>query len=251
MLKALRERLKSERAKDGDPKKSEEVASPVASATSPRSVPGTSMRGGDISQPAQTSHALASVESRPHDKVTSSTAQSAFSVQELPATTISTVPPPPRIVPFPPTASRAQAATSATVVSMAPNRPEQLWDLAYDDLKADEPALVEAYEKILSRELSENVSKFAAPELQDNAIEQNDPVTRRSQMSQLVKNGLKKTEKMADAKQGIGEAMKGILSAKDIVSSVVLPSSQTALAWIGICLALQVSLLSRDTDDGC
>jgi len=130
MLKALRERFKSERAKDGDPKKSEEVASSAASATSPRSVPGTSMRGGDISQPAQTSHALASVESRPHDKVTSSTAQSAFSVQEPPATKVSTVPPPPRIVPFPPTASRAQAATSATIVSTAPNRPEQLWDLA-------------------------------------------------------------------------------------------------------------------------
>jgi hypothetical protein len=61
-------------------------------------------------------------------------------------------------------------------------------------------------------------------------------------MGQLVHAGLKKTEKGAKVKQGIGQAMQVVLSAKDIISSAIQAVPQAALAWTGVCFALQVSL---------
>jgi hypothetical protein len=140
------------------------------------------------------------------------------------------------------TASRNQKAPSATVASMPLSPPERLWDRAYDDLKADNSTLVSAYEEILSRELNGNAPK----EYQETAIEQTNPATRRSQMIQLVQTGLMKTEKEAKVKQAIGEAMQPVLLAKDMIGSAVQAVPQAALAWTGVCLALQVCLPPRD-----
>ena len=140
------------------------------------------------------------------------------------------------------TASRNQTAPSATVASMPPSLPERLWDQAYDDLKADDSILVSAYEEVLSRELSGNASR----EYQETTIEQTNPMARRSQMIQLVQTGLMKTEKEAKVKQAIRETMQPVLSAKDMIDSAVQAVPQAALAWTGICLALQVCLPPRD-----
>ena len=74
-------------------------------------------------------------------------------------------------------------------------------------------------------------------------IEQKDPVKRRLQMTQLIRVGLKKTEKEANVKKEAGEAIQVVLSAKNIIDSVVQNFPQAALAWTGISFALQVSSL--------
>jgi len=149
-----------------------------------------------------------------------------------------------------PATPKTIAGTSMTVSSAPPSPPEQLWDLAYDNLKADECSLVKAYEKILSCELDENASRSEASELQESEVEQTNPETRRSQMSQLVQAGLKKTERQAKVKQSAGEAMQVVLSAKETIGSAIQSMPQAALAWAGVCLALQVSLFPRNRNYG-
>jgi hypothetical protein len=133
--------------------------------------------------------------------------------------------------------SHGQTDSPAIVVYSTPTLQERLWDRAYDSLRADEPRLVEEYEKILSHELDGNVGA----ELQDNIIVQNNPDMRRSQMGRLVQIGLKKTEKEARMKHGTGEAMQFALSAKEAVGFALQAVPQAALAWAGVCFALQVN----------
>lgn len=72
---------------------------------------------------------------------------------------------------------------------------------------------------------------------------------RQSQMSQLIRAGLKKTEREAKVKKGIGNAMQVVLAAKGMISSAVQVCPQAALAWTGASLALQVSLPPYDCAD--
>jgi hypothetical protein len=102
--------------------------------------------------------------------------------------------------------------------------------------------LVKEYEKILSCELNENSTASQTSDDQPNVIEQKNLEMRRSQMIQLVQKGLKKTEKEAKVKQGIGNAMQVVLGANDIITFAVRACPQAALAWTGVTLALQVSL---------
>jgi hypothetical protein len=64
-------------------------------------------------------------------------------------------------------------------------------------------------------------------------------------MGLLVQAGLKKTESVVKVKQGVGEVVDVILSAKDIIGLAVQTVPQAALAWTGVCFALQVSVLSK------
>src|SRR5271154_4658077 len=70
-----------------------------------------------------------------------------------------------------PTASGAQPTTSDTVHSSS-DLTERLWNRAYDKLKANEDKWVDAYERILSRELRGDDSSYTTLELQENEIEQ-------------------------------------------------------------------------------
>ena len=199
----------------------------------------------DISQHGQTSDIIPQIESRSTERVLPPTAQAATTVQR-PVTAVSSTPPFPS-APTAPAASCTDSATSDTVAADASCIAQRLWDRAYDNLKADESALVLAYEKILSRELNEKAPKSEELESQINTIEQRDPAVRRLQMGLLVKAGLKKTESVVKVKHGIGEAVNFILSAKNIIDSAVQMVPQAALAWAGVCFALQVSVSSRST----
>jgi NWD NACHT NTPase-like protein len=124
------------------------------------------------------------------------------------------------------------------------NLPEQLWNRAYDELKNDHGQLLLGYEKILkilSQEL-DGVDWNTISESQ-TIIEEKNPVERKSQMTRLIQAGLEKTETEANVKKGAGEAIQVVLSAKDMIGSVIKDVPQAALAWTGVCLALQVSLL--------
>lgn len=92
--------------------------------------------------------------------------------------------------------------------------PEQLWDQAYDDLKHDDPKLIQLYETILSSDL-DNGSKRP----KGNVIEQKDRTKRRSQMESLLNTGLDKTEKLANVETNIGDAINIVLSVKEAIGS--------------------------------
>jgi hypothetical protein len=140
----------------------------------------------------------------------------------------------------------ARATTSGDVATSADahrtaSPPERLWDRAYDDLKGEETALLHIYEKILSCNLHEGGFGSAVTESQLNAIAQYDPDTRRRQMEQLVHTGLDKTAREAKVKEGLGPTMDIVLSAKNTISFAIQAVPQAALAWTGVCIALEVS----------
>jgi len=198
-------------------------------ASSRTTVATTSATAGDVPQSAP-SHVLAGIQPQSHEQVTTAVGPSASSPQQ---NTAGLVLAPPSTVHDP-------------IESLAAILPEQLWDRAYDDLKTNESDLVKAYEKLLSRELDDDASSSVPFEFQANEIEGTKPEIRRSQMRKLAQAGLKKTEKEAKAKQKIGNAMQVVLSAKDIVSSAVQAMPQAALAWTGVCFALQILLNPAD-----
>jgi hypothetical protein len=114
---------------------------------------------------------------------------------------------------------------------------EHLWDRAYDDLKKQDAALIQAYEKILSNKLNEATGS------EQNIIAQHDAHARRNQMRQLIYDGLNKTAKEAKVKEVIGIA----ISTKDIITNAVQAVPKAALAWTGVCMALEV-ILPRERD---
>jgi hypothetical protein len=116
---------------------------------------------------------------------------------------------------------------------------EDLWNAAYNGLKVEEKELVDAYERILSRELDDPSSSDA----ESNKIEQSDPRKRQLQMEELIRVGTKKVERGDKVKLGTGEAMQGILSLNNVIGAALQPVPQAALAWVGISFALQVSFL--------
>jgi len=118
--------------------------------------------------------------------------------------------------------------------------PERLWNQAYDELKIEEPSLVKGYEKILSRELDNGGS----PSQEQPRIAVNSSA-RQLQMQQLVQNGLRRTEREAAVQQGANDALQVIRAANGIITSALQAAPQAALAWTGICLALEVGSTQR------
>ncbi len=85
--------------------------------------------------------------------------------------------------------------------------PVQLWDRAYDDLKREEPEVVDKYEKILSRQLQEGPNS-QVPGSQPNTIAQTNSDVRRRQMTQLIHAGLDKTAREAMVKGALARLLK-------------------------------------------
>ena len=127
--------------------------------------------------------------------------------------------------------------------SLSPS--EQLWNTAYDQLKQKQEKLVGAYETILSQALHGD-DLHDRPLQNKNTIEQSDTSKRRNQMDILIQAGLAKTEKEAKIKQSVGEILQKILLVKDAVSFAMQAMPQAALAWTGVCFALQVGLRFLD-----
>ncbi|KAK4232875.1 NACHT domain-containing protein [Achaetomium macrosporum] len=144
----------------------------------------------------------------------------------------------PRLPAAPPTDS-SDIELSADADGATAGLPVRLWDRAYNDLKQEEPELVDAYEKILSRQLEDGPGS-AVPESQPNTIAQNNSDARRRQMAQLIYAGLDKTEREFKIKEGLGVAVDVVLSARSIISSAIQAVPQAALPWTGICVALEM-----------
>ncbi|KAK3946807.1 hypothetical protein QBC32DRAFT_387713 [Pseudoneurospora amorphoporcata] len=141
-------------------------------------------------------------------------------------------------LPAAPATNPTNTETPASADDPTTSLPVRLWERAYNELKKEEAELVNAYEKILSRQL-QNSSNSMVLESQPNIIAQNNS-DRRRQMTQLINAGLTKTEREAKVKENCGEAVDVVLSAKNIISAAIQTVPQAALAWTGICIALEM-----------
>ena len=123
-------------------------------------------------------------------------------------------------------------------------QPQDLWDQAHKRLREDKTyqKLMETYEKILVSEL--NDGKTISSDV--------DMVNREIQMSGLVKKKVKLMEESrwsfrlghqtVEAKAQVDRIVKGILWAKDFVTSAVSAEPHAALAWAGVCVILPLLL---------
>lgn len=120
-----------------------------------------------------------------------------------------------------------------------PNLQERLWNHAYDELKASETKVVEAYEEILSAELRRNDSTSVADESTKNEIGETREMRRR-QMQQLVQAGLDRTQKDASIKGGIDKGLQAVQAVRGIMDKAVQAAPEASIAWVGVCLGLEI-----------
>lgn len=153
--------------------------------------------------------------------------------------------PPTAITPHVTTITEPWPATLTSTISI----PERLWNRAYEQAKEFDTGTVDAYEKILSVRLNEggaDISDTTSPpaylELQQNEIA-TDPEKRRLQMRQLVEYGLRRTEGNAETKRGMEESIQSVMAVKDCVDKAVHASPEAAIPWVGVCIALEVSVI--------
>ncbi|KAI0593459.1 NACHT domain-containing protein [Biscogniauxia sp. FL1348] len=126
---------------------------------------------------------------------------------------------------------------------------DRLWNKAYNDLKNEKLDLVDKYEKLLLREFGEKNSDSADETAQKNEIDQTNSEKRQSQMYQLVQAGLKKTEKEATVKGKIQDKMAYVLSIKGMIDTGIKAAPEAAIAWTGICFALEMLKNTIDETD--
>ncbi|KAH7119429.1 hypothetical protein B0J13DRAFT_486504, partial [Dactylonectria estremocensis] len=130
-------------------------------------------------------------------------------------------------------------ASTDTETSPLPRLQQRLWNEAYDNLKESEPKDIEAYERILSAELHRNNSSSVTSEPTENEISSTRE-TRCRQIQQLVKEGLNRTEKEAAIKQGIDKGLQVVQAVRGIIDNAVHASPEAAIAWVGVCLGLEI-----------
>ena len=68
-------------------------------------------------------------------------------------------------------------------------------------------------------------------------------------MDWLLKKGLDKTAKLVHVEKNIGDAINIVLSVKEAIGSGLQAVPIAALAWTGVCVALQASALECSSAD--
>ena len=145
-----------------------------------------------------------------------------------------------------PTQAQSQAP-SATTHRNEPSTDDsitELWNVAYEELKVNEPKLIAEYEQCLSYNITDTLGATVA--LSGLA-----KVRRREQMEMLVKRKVEGDEKgqwkvpFGDDRIAIRDLAKPIVSvvswAQEYVGDALEASPYGSLAWAGVCLLLPVS----------
>ncbi|KAF7524678.1 hypothetical protein G7054_g11335 [Neopestalotiopsis clavispora] len=138
----------------------------------------------------------------------------------------------------------SRIAPSSSIVA-SPDKPllptvqARLWNQAYDALKTSEPKLVGAYEKGLSAEFGADHLTPVTSDSDQNEISVSHE-TRQRQMQKLLQDGLDKTQKQALIKGGINEGLKVVQTVREIAEKAVSAIPEAAVAWVGVCLGLQI-----------
>ncbi|KAH8806173.1 WD40-repeat-containing domain protein [Xylogone sp. PMI_703] len=123
----------------------------------------------------------------------------------------------------------SQSTTSARREPALQIDPGSLWDRAYDNIKRGEPKLLEAYEKVLSL--------YADSSGEVDTIEQNQ--TRQTQMEHILNKSVDKTKRFAKVETNVASAIDILFSVKNAVGSGLQAVPIAAVAWSGICVALE------------
>ncbi|KAF2460807.1 hypothetical protein BDY21DRAFT_383665 [Lineolata rhizophorae] len=131
-----------------------------------------------------------------------------------------------------PTSTTPHARTAPDPATFPPGLPARLWNQAYDQAKTSDSSTVDEYEKILSARLSQQDADASnPPHSADLASQQNeiaqDADKRRMQMQQLVK-------------QGMEDGIQAAMAVKDVVDKAIQASPEAAVAWVGVCFALEI-----------
>lgn len=137
-----------------------------------------------------------------------------------------------------------QSTSTSTPELVAESLPGRLWNLAYDQLKSKDPKLIEHYESILSSQIDGQELKAVNLDTQINKISLGQP--RSLQMRQLVDSGLLRTEKAAATNEALAQGLQVFNVVKDSVATATRASPEASIAWVPICLALDVWLTTFD-----
>jgi hypothetical protein len=148
--------------------------------------------------------------------------------------------------PIPEPAARISIQPTASKLSLGvykesqlPDLQEQLWNGAYDDLKRSEPKVTKAFEKIIAAKTGQNEPRDQLDQAAEHVIAASwKPTT--EQMQNLVHEGLDRTEKAASVKQGLGNVLQAVQTARGLMDSAVQFVPQAAIVWAGVCLGLEV-----------
>ncbi|KAL6816126.1 hypothetical protein V8C40DRAFT_282094 [Trichoderma camerunense] len=117
--------------------------------------------------------------------------------------------------------------------------PQELWDEAYDGLKAEQPQLMHIYEVILSNKLHGFDFDHPQSGKETNTI----AITgdeRRTQMLAIMQSGQNKVKREVKIKENVGEAMEIVNLMKSIISTAIQAAPQAALPWSMVSMALDV-----------
>ncbi|KAK0761160.1 hypothetical protein N5P37_006106, partial [Trichoderma harzianum] len=117
--------------------------------------------------------------------------------------------------------------------------PEEIWDEAYDGLKAEQPQLMHIYEVILSNKLHDPNSDHPQSENETNTIATAGD-ERRAQMLAIMQYGQNRVKREAKIKESVGEAMEIVNSMKSIISTGIQAAPQAALPWSIVSMALDI-----------
>ncbi|KAL7935407.1 hypothetical protein V8C35DRAFT_272036 [Trichoderma chlorosporum] len=117
--------------------------------------------------------------------------------------------------------------------------PQELWDEAYDGLKAEQPKLIQIYEVILSNKLKDPNFDNLEEGAETNAVEATGD-KRRAQMLLLIQSGQKRIKKESEIKESVGQFIEIVNSMKSIISTAIEAAPQAALPWSIVTMTLEI-----------
>ncbi|KAH7311384.1 hypothetical protein B0I35DRAFT_63761 [Stachybotrys elegans] len=114
----------------------------------------------------------------------------------------------------------------------------RIWNNAYDELKSDEASIVDAYERILSGQLTSGVTATEVEGYPGNAMET--ASARQDRMRKLIEDGQIKTEKVATIKGKIKDVLEPFNQLRSVIALAVKSEPTASTAWGGITAILDV-----------
>lgn len=123
----------------------------------------------------------------------------------------------------------------------SPNLQERIWNQAYDELRANESEVIDAFEKILLLKINGQTSQRPV-ESTENNIGKTREITSHD-IQQLVRDGLARTEREASIKERIGDGLQPVQAVRSMVEKAVQAAPEAAAAWACVCLGLEVRIV--------
>ncbi|KAM0550289.1 hypothetical protein ACHAPJ_008959 [Fusarium lateritium] len=136
-----------------------------------------------------------------------------------------------------------QVSSSATEDTMLSNEStirlqSQVWNEAYDGLKEDEPHIVDAYERILSGQITSGIPATEVGGYPENVL--GTAASRREKLNKLIEDGQSRTERVSNLKEKINDIMQPFNQLRSVISLAVKTDPTASTAWAGITALLDI-----------